>query len=564
MALPRTDYQGTAKAVIPQNEYFWLGPLPKVFLCDHGKVLLSNARLGRVSANSVIAIAGLIEQQMIGVYGNADGTVTETLNRVKDAVIAAQAWAAANQGLVPRNYPDLGTFTKESTIFEALTTGRLRNFEKKFKTWNDLAKENGLSVGWREYFRQWDYKSVVTDQTAIFTAANVRLVNAQRLADIAGNGAENAGGANEHKFAFEDIPEDAFGRSVNRKRVRGSLYKDDDTMSDDQVKAYLIKMAVFVGNDIAKNPNLPVRHPNHTESEQLRQRLESDFYQYFQEFMGMRAQLVQNICDAEGLVSMSYEDCPQKFNVLNNYSAAKLVELRVWAGLEMAPEKFKAFFDLSDAALAKVITSLSIESHKAQTKKHYILDGARLKAYASLRGNVLKSFKLIGGSVRRVNVASGTELAQGRFEDFDECMPRDKPNPKKKRRKDKEKDKKTDTIPDDTHDPTTGASADVQALTATVNLLLEQLQARLQQDAPAKNVYNSQSDKAVQEMRDSATRGAIHFSKEFVVNKTLKGFRAIRAGIAEVKRNSPQELLYSNIMSNDLKNKDKVGSLQGM
>ena len=58
----------------------------------------SNARLGRVSANSVIAIAGLIEQQMIGVYGNADGTVTETLNRFKDAVIAAQAWAAANPG----------------------------------------------------------------------------------------------------------------------------------------------------------------------------------------------------------------------------------------------------------------------------------------------------------------------------------------------------------------------------------------------------------------------------------------------------------------------------------
>ena len=69
----------------------------------------------------------------------------------------------------------------------------------------------------------------------------------------------------------------------------------------------------------------------------------------FKEFMGMREQLVQNICDAEGLVSMSYEDCPQKFHVLDNYSAAKLVEMRVWAGLEMAPEKFKAFFDLSDA-----------------------------------------------------------------------------------------------------------------------------------------------------------------------------------------------------------------------
>ena len=572
MAQGQTNYKGTLKAVIPQNRYFWRGDLPRKFLTNHGKPLLACAKTGQISEKTCIAIAGLIEERKIRVYGDRDGLKTATLNTVKDAIIEARKWATANQAslaAIPGHF-DLGALLSANNMFETLETDSRRpaNYANKMKIWDDKVIENGLSVGWREYWKVWDCNAVAPDQAAVFDAAKVRCDNAQILAE---ENERALGDVSDKSSSDSDddsdlgVPDDAYSIVRNKKRTRGAAFKDSADMTDGQIKAYLAKMEVFVETDIAKDPNLPATHRDHSKSAKLLRKYEREYYRYFLSFMEARKDLLQAITDELGVESLAYEDCPQKFHIVDHYSAAKLIEMRVWKGMRIDPLKFKVFFKVGETALRRLVFKMAIESHKAQVKKKYIKDGARLKPYASLRGKPLKSFKLVGGAVRRVAAVSGAEFAEGRFDDFDVCLATlPKSRPKKRRRiapadgdssdSDHGKHKSAD-VPK--------PSAAMIGLTNTVNLILGRMNSK-EQDQPANNVYATQSKKAVKEMRESEKRGARHFSNEFVVAKELKAFRVIRATIAEIKHSSAEIELYTNIMSNDLKSKAKVGAMQGL
>ena len=562
--MAQTHFQGTTRAVIPQSTYFWKGDLPRRFLSAHGGTLKARAKTGKVSVNTCICIAALIEDRKVFVYGDKDCLIAATLDRVKDAVVEARLWAEKNPNSLVRvpSHFNLGAFIGKNDIFEELDGNRPDIYARKMKLWDDKVVSNGFSVGWYEYWKKWDYKSAAPDQNAVFAAAATRVANSEILAGMA-----NYTDSDEDS----DIPNDAYSRLRNKKRVHNAAFGDSTELTPEQVAAYLAKMAVFVENDIAKDPNLPSTDQNHAQSDKLRKKHEKYFYKYFKEFMKARNTMLANIAAEEAVESLAYEECPERFHILDHYSAAKLIEFVVWAGLKLEPLRFRVFFDVSDEKLVTVINKMAIESHKAQVKKKYIKDGARLKSFATLRGKVLQSFKLVGGAIRRVKVPSASVAIDGRFDVFDVCLPQSPTAPPKKKRKKSKKDEDDGMEDDDsdtkhgTHKPATVThpGPDLTALHDKMNLILGKI-ASQEQEQPGNNVYSAHSNKAVEEMRNARERGARHYSNEFVITKKLKAFRVIRRGIAEYKQSSPKLELYANIMSNDLKNKAKVSAMQGL
>ncbi len=547
------------------------GSQPLYFLSDHGKRLGSAARAGRVSENDCKAIAALVSEEKIGVYGTQarNGTLsnfTNTLDSITKALKCAQEYTPPDNTTVP-DHPDIVKFVSENNgIFGTLSANQKRSYTIKYNAWNNKIVKDGQSIGMGQYLTHWDPIQSPKEMESEMT----------RLAEVlrAGQPTPEAEGKEENAFG---IPNDAFSVERIRKRTLDTANAEtrNEGISMIEIENALVRMGIFKETDLLKNPQWPEAHPMHEQSQELRAKLEQNYLKLFNDCVNARLRFLADIAKERGesVNTFTIDKCPGKFGVFNLYCAQKLCEYRVWHHLPIVPQMIGTFANVSGDALRKLCEKLFALSQCALEKKKFIKEGTRLKTYAALEMDIAKSFNYTNDRVMRVARSTGAVLAANVWEDFDQCIS----HPIQRLRIDDAYTRSSASTPDeDTHSTHThGHHTHGQTPTDDRFISKEYLDQRMNdvngmfmslvdanKNKPTKN--NTLSGMAVSAMRKSTRRGHMAFSNEYYIDKQVDGFREIRKGVSAHRSRQAHAATYDDIVNKDMRNKDRVGSMQGL
>jgi len=575
MSDTRTFY---STANVPALSYYWDGSFPEhISAVDHAQGVLKAAEDGEITVDSCTVLASLIKERRVHPYGSRAWNITAELNTVRQAKLAAQAFAVAADADTVRDIPDhfdikawLG-----APYFERMTVPKRMILGRKRKRVNDSVVDiNGTSIGCQAILDAWDVSSVATAQSATIKAAQGAVRAAQGIADAAAQLAADTSA--QDLLRTTPVPSGAYARATNKRTARQAFADDVNELSAQQRTNYLLSMRIVADSDHCKNTHRPATHSNYAQSAHFAKLYARQYYAAHQQALEARHTLVQTIARERQNLDLSYNDMPGKFSVLTHYTVQKLVERLVFFGQDLDPKLFVQWMNLAEDRIQRTIEDMAIASHKQLIIKGFISDGStahakgmRLKPYAPLMSQFTKLWKIINGKVNRVSVANGTPVDNSHVEPFDIALPitargltidtntLDNTGPQ--------------SLLDLTTTDTTSRApawfqhyaiqrkADTDLLKGKINSLCE----RAGDHRHGRNMISSAADLDIAALIKSDKRGVDTFSTEMYVSKSFEGFQLIREKIVKAQSADSHSEVYDMIMNKGA-NKDKVRDIQGL